>query len=84
MLLQHLIMFGFIYPSERARIPARQDVQLVVLPESKGFFETLMERQEEDVLARALGPHAASLVRWSRRLSEAGPIARLPFEITVR
>ena len=61
-----------------------QDVRLVVFPERKGFLETLVERQEEDVLARALGPHAASLVRWSRRLAEAGPIARLPFEIAVR
>ncbi len=69
---------------EKARMASGQDVRLVVFPERKGFLETLVERQEEDVLARALGPHAASLVRWSRRLSEAGPIARLPFEIAVR
>ena len=62
---------------ERARIPAGQDVQLVVLPESKGFFDTLMERQEEDVSVRVLGREA----RVARALATAcarsgGPIAR--------
>jgi protease-4 len=69
---------------ERARIPAGQDVRLVVLPEAKGFFETLMERQEEDVQVRALGREAASLLRWGSALSGPGPIARLPFELAVR
>jgi protease-4 len=69
---------------ERARIPAGQDVQLVVLPESKGFFETLMERQDEDVHVRVLGREAAALLRWGKALSERGPIARLPFELVVR
>jgi protease-4 len=69
---------------ERARIPAGQDVRLVVLPEGKGFLETLMERGEEDVLIRALGREAASLLRWGQALSERGPIARLPFELAVR
>jgi protease-4 len=69
---------------ERARIPAGQDVQLVVLPESKGFFATLMERQNEDVSVRVLGREAASLVRWGLALSESGPIARLPFELRVK
>ncbi len=69
---------------ERARIPAGQDVQLVVLPESKGFFDTLMERQDEDVSVRVLGREAASLVRWGLALSESGPIARLPFELRVK
>jgi protease-4 len=70
---------------ERARIPPGQDVQLVVLPEAKGFFETLMERQEQDVQVGALlGREAASLLRWGQALSERGPIARLPFELRVR
>jgi protease-4 len=69
---------------ERARIPAGQDVQLVVLPASKGFFEALMERQEEDVSVRVLGREAASLVRWGLALSDRGPITRLPFELRVR
>jgi len=72
---------------ERANIPASQDVQLVVLPEPKGFFEALMERQEDDVHVRALGPlgrRAASLLRWGLALSDSGPIARLPFELRIR
>jgi protease-4 len=69
---------------ERARIPAGQDVQLVVLPASKGFFEALMERQEEDVHARVLGRQAAALLRWGLCLSDRGPTARLPFELAVR
>jgi hypothetical protein len=69
---------------EKAGIAAGQDVRLLVFPERKGFFEALMERQEDDPLARALGPNAASLLRWSRKLAEAGPIARVPFEIAVR
>jgi protease-4 len=69
---------------ERARIPAGEGVQLVVLPESKGFFETLMERQEEDVQVRALGREARSLLRWAQALTGRGPIARLPFELAVR
>jgi protease-4 len=69
---------------EKARIATGQEVRLVVFPERKSFFETLVERQEDDGLSRALGPRAASLLRWSRSLAEAGPIARLPFEIAVR
>ena len=69
---------------ERARIPASQDVQLVVLPEAKGFFETLLERQEEEVLTRALGGELRSLVRWGQALGAGGPVARLPFELRIR
>jgi protease-4 len=69
---------------ERARIPKGQEVQLVVLPERKGILEMLMERQEEDVLARAVGPRAASLLRWAAALSDLGPIARVPFDVAVR
>jgi protease-4 len=69
---------------DRARIPAGQDVQLVVLPESKGFFAALMERQEEEIHVRVLGREAASLVRWGLRLSDRSPTARLPFELAVR
>ena len=67
---------------ERARLGAAADV--VVLPERKGFFETLMERQEEDVVGRALGLRAARMLRWSAALSGSGPIARLPFDLAVR
>jgi protease-4 len=73
---------------ERARIPKGQEVQLVVLPQRKGLLETLLERQDEDVLARALarthGRAAASFLRWAAALGDRGPIARVPFELTVR
>jgi protease-4 len=73
---------------EKARIPQRQEVQLVVMPQRKGLFETLLERQDEDVVARAtgraLGPAAASLLRWATAPSDRGPIARVPFELAVR
>jgi protease-4 len=73
---------------DRARVPRGQDVQLVVLPQRKGLFETLLERQDEDVAARAaarvLGPAAASFLRWATALGDRGPIARVPFELAVR
>ena len=57
---------------------------IVVLPQRKGLLETLMERQDEDVLARALGPGAASFLRWATELGDRGPIARVPFDLQVR
>jgi protease-4 len=73
---------------DKARIPRGQEVQLVVMPQRKGLFETLLERQEEDVLARAFGRafgrEAASLLRWATELGDQGPIARVPFELAVR
>jgi protease IV len=68
---------------EKARIPSGQETTLVVLPEKKGFFETLFERQDEDVVSRALGPKAAALVRWAMTAGD-GPIARLPFALSIR
>jgi hypothetical protein len=65
----------------------------VVLPERKGWFETILDRQEEEsveeraAVRRArlaidlLPPEVADLVRWALELSERGPIARLPFEL---
>jgi protease-4 len=69
---------------QRAHIPSGQGVQLVVLPERKGFFEALLERQEPAVEAWALGRRPASLVRFARALAEGGPIARLPFDLAIR
>jgi hypothetical protein len=43
-----------------------------------------MERQDEDVLARALGPGAAAFLRWATELGDRGPIARVPFDLQVR
>jgi protease-4 len=69
---------------EKAHIPQGQEVRLVVLPERKGLLETLMERQEEDVAARALGRRARALLRWATASADRGPIARLPFDLSVR
>jgi len=69
---------------QRARIPAGQAVQLVVLPETKGFFETLMERQEPGVSLQVLGRQPAALVRFAQALASGGPLARLPFDLAIR
>ena len=69
---------------QRARIPAGQSVQVVVLPETKGFLETLLERQEPGVYVRALGRQGAALVRFTQALEGGGPVARLPFDLLVR
>jgi protease-4 len=69
---------------ERARIPQGQEVRLVVMPQRRGLLETLLERQQEDVLARALVPGAASFFRWATEACGRGPIARLPFDLAVR
>jgi len=80
-----ILYLTYWFPArERARIPKGQEVQLVVLPERKGLLDMLMERQEEDVLARAVGPRAASFLRWATALSDRGPIARAPFDVAVR
>lgn len=68
----------------RARIAKGQEVQMVVLPQKKGLLETIMDRQDEDVLARALGPGASSFLRWATELGDRGPIARVPFDLQVR
>jgi protease-4 len=69
---------------ERSRIAKDQEIQIVVLPQRKGVLETLMERQDEDVLTRALGPGASSFLRWATALGDRGPIARVPFDLQVR
>jgi protease-4 len=69
---------------EKAHIPKGQEIRFVVLPEKKGLIETLMERRDEDVAARALGPRARTLLRWATAIAERGPIARLPFDLSVR
>jgi protease-4 len=69
---------------ERSRIPRGQEIQFVVLPQRKGLLETLMERQDEEVLARTLGPGASSFLRWATALGDRGPIARVPFDLRVR
>jgi protease-4 len=68
---------------ERARIPAGQDVELVVLPEKKGLLETFLERQEEG-LETALPRDVRAFLRWATLLGDGQPLTRLPFELSVR
>jgi hypothetical protein len=56
-----------------------------VLPEPKGFLETILERQQ-GMDALALVPaEAHALLRLAKVLGGAGqPLARLPYRISVR
>jgi protease IV len=69
---------------EKAHIARGQEIQVIVMPQRKGLLETLLEHQDEDVLARVLGPAGASLLRWASALGNGGPIARVPFDLAVR
>jgi len=70
---------------ERARIGKDQDVNLVVLPEHKGFIETILERQEEGVDTVALlPPDLRHVARWMRSMARGDVLARLPFDLQVR
>ena len=76
----------------RAHIAKGQEVTLVVLPARRGWFETFMERQEDDpegaasaqLLLRGLPKDARSLIEAAASLSDRGPIARLPFALRFR
>jgi hypothetical protein len=68
---------------EKAKIAADQEVELVVLPERKGFFETLLE-QDDNSLESRLPADVQSLLRWARTLHDGVPCARLPLDLRVR
>ena len=68
---------------EKARIARDQEVNLVILPERKGFFDLLMERQEEGALD-AVPSDARVLLRWVRLLGDSQILARLPFDLKIR
>ncbi len=69
---------------KRAGIPKDEEVALVVYPEKKGFFEALMERQDDNTLAGKLPGDVRAMARWLSELSDGAPMARLPFELRVR
>jgi protease-4 len=69
---------------EKAGLRPGTDVQLVVMPEKKGLLDMLFQRQEEDVTVRALGREGAATLRWAIALAEAGPLARVPFDLRIR
>ncbi len=68
---------------ERAKIGKDQEVQLVVLPEKKGFLETLLERQDEG-LESSLPADLRFALRWAVLLGDGRPLARLPFDLQIR
>jgi protease-4 len=70
---------------ERARIAKDAEVNLVVLPERKSLFETILERQEDgsDVLL-ALPADLRRVARWMRALAHGDNLARLPFDLQIR
>ncbi|HET9315812.1 MAG TPA: signal peptide peptidase SppA [Vicinamibacteria bacterium] len=68
---------------ERAKIAKDQDVRLVELPERKGLFETLLERQEEGV-ETVLPRDLRAMLRLGALLRDGQPLARLPFDLTIR
>ena len=69
---------------ERANIGPDQEVSLMVLPERKSLFETLLERQEESALVRMAPPDVRGALALARVLGEGVPVARLPFVLTFR
>jgi protease-4 len=69
---------------EKARIRKEQEVSLVILPPRKGFLDLLWSRQEEDSVERVLPLDLQALLRWIRSWNPDGPMARLPFHLTIR
>jgi len=68
---------------EKAKIARDQDVNVVILPERKGFLDLLLERQEEGA-TDAMPSDARVLLRWARLLRDSQPLARLPFDMKIR
>jgi protease-4 len=70
---------------EKANIGKDEELALVVLPEKKGVFETILERQEESAggAVRILPSDVRAILRWASVLSGREPIARLPFELRI-
>jgi len=68
---------------EKAKL-GTQEVALVMLPERKGFLETVWERQQEEDAEAAIPRELRALIRWARAVTGDGPIARLPFDLRVR
>ncbi len=61
-----------------------QDVALVILPERKSFFETIWERQQEEGMETALPRELRAALAWMRGMAGEGPLARLPFDLSIR
>ncbi len=70
---------------EKAKLGPDEELSLVVLPERKGLFETILERQEEAASGdlRLLPADVRAFLRWATVLGGREPIARLPFDLRV-
>jgi protease IV len=69
---------------EKAKIGVDVELNLVVLPERKGFLDFLMERQGDAVSERLPSPELRAMLRWASAFSDHGPVARLPFDLRVK
>jgi protease-4 len=75
---------ALVLAKERARIGKDEDVNLVVLPERKGFIETVLERQEDGAEAMVSLPlDVRRLLRWMTAVTRGDVFARLPFDLRV-
>ncbi len=68
---------------EKAKL-GDQEVNLVVLPERKSLFETIWERQQEESVETSLPRELRLALRWLRATAGDGPLARLPFDLSIR
>jgi protease-4 len=72
---------------EKAKIAKDTEVELVVLPERKGFLETLLEDDDslmESRIEARLPEDVRALLRWAMVVQNGLPSARLPFDLRVR
>jgi protease IV len=68
---------------EKAKIGKDAEVELVVLPERKGLFETLFEDDDSTMESR-LPADLRALLRWAQSVRNGLPSARLPFDLRIR
>lgn len=68
---------------EKAGLARGAEVSIVRLPEHRGFFEALFERETPAILASALPADLRALVRWSRMARSSPIAARLPYELQI-
>lgn len=68
---------------EKAGIGKDQEVTLVLLPERKGFFESLFDRDSPAVRLAGLPAQVTAMLRWAEIMNGPHVAARLPFELSI-